>query len=129
MKKILIVQEGQWGDLKPGDYQDFIDTLVRVLSKAEREFDSYLGKKGEKEAVIEVVATSAEAEVEIHQQGIDVVIFISRSMETVAERLAKTFPKTRMIVITGLIPAGKVVWVNKISASSGEFLRKIVFSS
>ncbi len=132
MKRIIIIQEGQWGSLKHEDYQDFVDYLVNILSNIKREFDGCFSKKGEKEAVVEVVATSAEAEAQIRQQAanarIDIVIFVSRDMSTTAERFAKMFPKTKIMVFTGLIPDGQVVWVDKKWLMSPEILKNIVLS-
>lgn len=128
MKKVLFVSEGQWGTAEPQEYRDLIDIYVCCLSAAKREFSSCSGKKGDKEAVVQVMATSAEAEEKIREERINVVIFISRSMGDVAKKLAEIFPSTKIIVLTGLIPEGEVIWVNKAWISDPQFLTKIVLS-
>jgi len=75
------------------------------------------------------VATAARSEEIIKSapinDSITAVVFISRGMEKEAERIAKAYPKVRVIVFTGLIPEGKVIWVKKATVDI-ETVRKIV---
>lgn len=116
MKRVIIVEEGQWGGVKAEDYRSVINLYREVLETAEVPSLSVQGKK-EKAAEVQVVATVAEAEKKIKEaplnQMIDVVVFISRGQEFTAERFAKTYPRTRIVVFTGLIPEGKIIWVDK----------------
>jgi len=126
MKRVLIVKEGQWGSVKPEEYEEQIELYQRILDEAK-------DYKGEKAAKVEVVATAEKAEKIIKtaplNDKIDVVIFISRGMEWIAEKFAATYPRTRVIVFTGLIPEGKVIWLQKSATIGGETIRDIVLHS
>lgn len=125
MKRVLIVQEGQWGSVQKDDYQKFTDWCVEILSDVKT-------AAGEKEAIVEVVATAAEAEVKIRLEALnqktDVVIFLSRSMGGIAKEFTAKFPEKKIIVFTGLIPKDQVIWINKLWISSRLTLREIVLS-
>ena len=113
MKRVLIVKEGQWGDMKPEEYQPLINYFQQTLEKAEL---PSLYQEGRKEKTVEVriIETAQDAEKILKTEGADAVLFISRGMEFTAERLATLYPRTRVIVFTGLIPERKVIWINKI---------------
>lgn len=113
MKKVLIVKEGQWGDIKPEEYQLLINYFQRTLKKVE--FPSlYQEGRKEKAAEVRIIEATQDAEKILKTEGADAVLFISRGMEFTAERLATLYPKTRVIVFTDLIPERKVIWIDKI---------------
>ena len=132
MKRVIIVKEGQWGGIKEEDYLPLVNLYREVLERAEVPGPYGDGKK-EKAARVEVVATVAEAEKKIKEaplnQRIDVVVFISRGVEVEAERLAKSYPKTRIVVFTGLIPEGKIIWVDKAHCADPKMIENIVLHS
>ena len=109
MEKVLIVREGQWGSVEKETYEVFIQTVQEAIQEVETT------RHGEKEKAAEVVLVeSAEmAKVMIKTREIAAVVFISRGMELQAERLAQKYPRTRVVVFTGLIPEGKVRWIDK----------------
>lgn len=125
MQKVLIVLEGQWGSVKPESYKDTVEAFKLALDKAKVS----LGGEEEKAAETTIVETVKEAEELVRRGGIHVLMFISRGMERKAEELAARYPKTRIIVATGLIPEGKVVWLNKWWLSSGDNIREIILNA
>lgn len=125
------MQEGQWGLVKPEDYKEQISLYQQTLDEEEEPYGSEGRQVGFRRAAeVRVVATANEAEKIIKtaplNERIGVVIFISRGMERIAEKLAATYPKTKVIVFTGLIPEGKVIWVSKAWATSPEAIQNIV---
>jgi hypothetical protein len=131
LKRVIIVAEGQWGQLKPEDYQPQIEMFRRVLEEAEEPYGSEGRQVGTRKTIqVQVAKTVAEAEMMIKDAAIDtrpeVVIFISRGMEAIAERFAAIYPKIKIIVLTGLIPEGKVIWVHKGWLLGSKFLQNIV---
>lgn len=119
MKRVFIVAEGQWGSVRPEEYQGQIRLYQEILSEAE---DS----EGKKAALVTIVDTIQEAERKLKEEGADVVVFISRGVEKDAERIARENPRTRVVVFTGLIPEGKVVWVSKAHAADRKTIQSIV---
>lgn len=117
-KRVLIVKEGQWGIVSPESYQDQIEMYKEILDRAK-------DTEGNRMAMVEIVATAAEAERRAKTEA-DIVIFISRGMEKEAERFAKAFPRIKVIVFTGAIPEGKVIWVNKGYAADTKTIQNIV---
>lgn len=121
-KRVLIVAEGHWGEVR--DYRDMIESYRRILAAAE--VTKFSGNGTEKEAIVEVVETAKEAEREINCGGIYAIIFISRGMEMFAEKFAATYPKIKVVVFTGLIPYGKVIWIDKMWATEPQVVQRIV---
>ncbi len=111
-KRVFIVKEGHWGSVEPKEYLEQIEIFKEVIESAE---DS-LGKKL---AQVTIIETAKEAQEKV--TGSDAVIFISRGMERVAEKMASENPRVRVVVFTGLIPKGKVIWFDK-----GWFDRKAI---
>ncbi|MDO8424364.1 MAG: hypothetical protein Q7S70_00310 [bacterium] len=128
MLRVLIVQEGQWGSVPKENYLEIVEMYKRVLEEAEESCGSE-GKK-QKEAEVTIVATASDAERIIKgaplNTEVNAVVFVSRDMEDVAEILAATYPKLRVVVFTGLIPDGKVVWVSKAWAADSRSIQNIV---
>lgn len=118
MKTIFIVKEGQWGLVNPEDYQKQIEFYKSILEAAK---DS----RGEKKARVKIVATAEEAERRAGMEA-DVVVFISREMEVAAEKLAKNLPRIKVVVFTGAIPKGKVIWVDKAGTADRKMIQQIV---
>lgn len=115
MQKVLIVKEGRWV-VKTESYQELVEMYKKVLDRAEDE--------GNKMAMVEIIGTAKEAEKRAEMA--DVVVFVSRGMEDEAEKLAKAFPRLKVIVFTGDIPQSKVIWVNKTWATEPETIQNIV---
>ncbi|PJA63867.1 MAG: hypothetical protein CO160_01665 [Candidatus Portnoybacteria bacterium CG_4_9_14_3_um_filter_43_11] len=117
-QRVFIVKEGQWGLMKPEEYESIIKLYKEVLERAE-------DTKGNKMAEVEVVETTKEAVKRANMEA-DVVVFISRGMEEEAEKLASAYPRIKVVVFTGAIPQGKVIWVNKACAAGMETIQNIV---
>ncbi len=120
-KRVLIVKEGQWGWVEPEEYQELIKLYTGILEEAKDSLGNQL-------AQVTIVDTIKEAEARIRMEA-DVVVFVSRGVEEEAERIAREHPKIRVIVFTGLIPGGKVVWVQKTWAASRESIQNIILYS
>lgn len=117
-KRVFIVKEGSWGSVKAESYQKQIETYQRYLDEA-RDF------RGKKAAQVTVVNTAEEAEKRVKMEA-DVVVFISKGMEREAEKIARENPRVRVIVFTGDIPEGKIVWALKSAAADRELIQDIV---
>ena len=117
-QRVFIVKEGQWGSVKPEEYKSIIELYKRVLERA-------LDARGNKMATVEIIETAKEAEKRAEMEA-DVVVFISCGMGEEAERFAKSFPRIKVIVFTGDIPKGKVIWVSKGWAADSKTIQNIV---
>lgn len=132
MKRVIIVGEGTWGQATPGDYKDLVELFRDSLGGAVDSYSIPGSDQAENEKIfrVEVVATAVEAEQIIKSaalnQPIEKVIFVSRGMELIAERLAATYPQIRVIIFSGLVPEGKIVWVNKSVIHDSNTLKDIV---
>jgi uncharacterized protein involved in cysteine biosynthesis len=125
MKRVLIVKEGHFGEVKQEEYAEEIELFRHALEVAE--VPSLIGReKKEKAAKVEVVETAQEVEKILSREKVDAVVFISRGMESSAEKIASSYPKTRITVFTGLIPDGKVVWVDKTWITGKEIIQRPV---
>jgi len=122
MKKVLICKDGGWGMVKPDEYQDLIDILKRVLEDVTV---PGLNGKIEKAAEIKVVTTEEVEKILKSGTHVDTLVFFSRGKERIAENIAAAYPRTKVVVFTGLLPEGKVVWVEKRTLSI-ETIQKIV---
>jgi len=123
MKSVLIVGTQGWNQLEPKDYADFI-TAVKGALEAEVQVGNNVREPA---AEVEVVANPQEAEAHLRSgRRINSVVFVSRGEQEHAERLAKMFPRTRMTILTGLIPDGLVVWVSKHWIGSSDSIREHV---
>lgn len=116
--RVFLVKEGCWGEMKPEDYQVQIEMYRQILEEAKDTQES-------KAAEVTVIDTIEEAEKRLKMEA-DVVVFISRGVEREAERIARENPNVRVIVFTGLIPKGKVIWVDKAMTMSRETIEDIV---
>lgn len=78
------------------------------------------------------MATAVEAEEKIRRevlnQKTDVVIFMSRDMGWWAKKFAAAFPEKKILVFTGLVPEGEVIWVDKWLIADPQNLRDIVLN-
>lgn len=125
MKRVLIVKEGHFGDVKPESYMEQIENFRHAIEAAEVPSLYRHGEK-EKAAEVQVVETAQEAEKTLSRERVSAVVFIFRGMEHSAERLACLYPEARIVVFTGLIPKGKVVWIDKMWATTRETIQNVV---
>ena len=93
MKLIIIVQEGEWGDLKreKGDYNSSEALLVATLS--DMEGVSVMTRETSDEA-LEEIGRASDAE--------GTLIFTTRGMFSTASEIKALRPELRVVVITGL---------------------------
>ena len=117
-KRVFIVREGSWGQVTDEEYGEQVEMYKDILAGVK---DNY----GNEEAVVEVIETIAEAERRVSLEA-DKVVFISRGAEQAAERIAKANPHVRVVIFSGLIPDGKVVWAHKISTANPKMITNIV---
>jgi len=131
MKRVLIVEEGRWGNTSKENYKDQLDMFRELLDRVMVPIHGVEGKGIDyvKAIDVEVVPTAKEAEEIIKtapvNQRVDAIIFISRGMEIPAGKIATDHPKTKVIVLTGDVPEGKVFWVDK-GRLAQEFLKNII---
>lgn len=123
MKRVAMVFAGEWGMARrsEGYYYEFEDMLFQAIDGATRHNSS--GQEREKVAEVQRFGSSSEALEWLNGEG--AIIYTTRGMEWEAETAAKKHPRLRVILITGLIPGGKVVYVQKDWALSEEVLTSI----
>ena len=121
--KVAIIKAGEWGKLSQagGDYDHFTRQLQDTLDEAEQK--RWTGGK-EKAAEVKVVKNVDEARAWLSGKG--VAIFLTRGMQYVAEALAKESPKMRVLVFTGLLPEGKVIYISKDWTTSIDRIKEFV---
>ena len=112
-KRVVIVQEGEWGHLERESYDHWIQHIVDELGRVKE----YGGFK------VQVVATHNDV-LEIFKNGHRpaVIIYVSRGMQQMAEEISAMYPQTRIMVFTRQIPEGKVIWIDKIWLGSKNLL-------
>ncbi len=112
MQKVVIVASGGWGDLKPQDYRQFIEEHLKAdLEEANKKYDQM--KIENLKFSVEEAETSEEAVKRLAGSHNGFLVYVTRSKELEAEKVAKENPHLKVIVFTGLIPDGKVRYVNK----------------
>jgi hypothetical protein len=119
-KRVFIVKEGRWGTVKPEVYREQIEMYQRYLDEA-KDF------QGKKAAQVTVVDTAEEAEKRVKMEA-DVVVFISKGMEREAEKMARENQRVRVVVFTGDIPEGKIVWALKSTTAGRGLIQDIVLN-
>ncbi len=122
--KVAIIDAGEWGSLRHanGDYSDFVKHLERAAGGARR----WEGSTTSPAADVKVVASVDEARSWLGGDG--VAIFISRGMVRAAKALASAYPRMHVILFTGLVPEGEVVFIDK-RWFEPRFLERIIESS
>ena len=123
MKRVVIVKEGEWGTLRQarGDYNAWIGLLERAIKDA-----------GD-EATVDLIRTFMEAEAEVKKGRVDVLVFISRGMINVAEKIKKAWPALRVVIFSGLPPqeeclTQEIVLVDKADIRGPGDIRRVVLS-
>ena len=118
--KVAIVKAGEWGDLRQGkgDYDSVIERLEVALREAKRAIDS------QPAAAVQVVQSTQEALSWVMGSG--TIVYISRGMIREAEKVAAEHLSVRVVLLTGLLPEGRVVFVNKTWISSAEQVENVV---
>lgn len=103
--KVVIVKEGRWGSVSPGDYSRVIKMCERILRGAGAE--------------VCIVETAQDAREILRLGKVVSVIFVSRGAYPEAGSLAKDFPDLKVIILSGLDPLPEelrkknVVWLQK----------------
>lgn len=115
IQRVMIVCGGQWGSPPPPE--EVVELYRKVIGEA-RDF------KGKPEAEITAVDSAEEAEKKAKEA--DVVVFLTRSAEVIAERIARNNPQLKVVVFAREIPPGKVIWVNRGLSADSETIRSIV---
>ncbi|MDP3762900.1 MAG: hypothetical protein Q8Q97_02405 [bacterium] len=104
--RVAIVNEGEWGAVKreEGDYDEFAGTLEKCLTEA-------TWSDGNKKAEVKVVKNSEEALSWLQNAG--AMIFVTRGMLWKAKEIAQKHRHIRVVLFTGLIPEGEVIFAEK----------------
>lgn len=125
-KKVIIVNAGGFGELsaKKGDYDGIIAPIKEAL---EEEQESSFGTGKEKPAEVTVVKTLKEAEEKVAFGSLgyaNVVVFITRGMLSEAKKIKATYPRVKVVVMTGLLPEDEVVLIDKTWLCSRRSIRE-----
>jgi len=104
--KVAIVNEGEWGSVKreEGTYDTFASDLEKYLTEA-------TWSDGDKRAKVKVVKNSEEALSWLQNAG--AMIFVTRGMLWKAKEIAQKHRHIRVVLFTGLIPEGEVIFAEK----------------
>ncbi len=106
MTKVAIVNA--WGLSLLNASEENYDILARSIQDLlEREKDS----RDESAAEVRVVATTADALKWVEGRG--TIVYVTRGKSREAKRTAEGNPKLKVLVLTGLLPEGEVIFVPK----------------
>ncbi len=128
-RRVVFVAQGSWGDVREDDpcYTSQAEGLRQIVEAARRH-DPDSGKEVPA-ATFEVVTNIAALREQCGRYPRpDVVIFRSRGMLDAAREIVRVYPRVRVIVYTGLIPEGEVIFVEKGWILDDAVLRSILFS-
>lgn len=111
-KKVCVVKGYTWGIVSQDSADETVETMASSLRRATvKDYSS-----GE-----EVLAADVEVvdRVELDQRlgrfpVPDVVVFPSRGAVEAAKRIAAQMPRMKVVVLTGAIPDGEVLFVDKL---------------
>lgn len=127
-KKVIFVNEGGWGDFSAsnGDYDKIIASFSKKLEKMTQ--PAAVVSEREKVATAVTVKSTDEAIQMMEQEDIDSLVFFSRSMISKAREVKKSYPRTRVVVFTGLIPDDEVIIASKgwIGLDSDALFKEII---
>ena len=112
MKKVVIVTAGGWGAVKPEDYSGFIQTLKEELDEANEAHKKRRDTSENKYDVSEA-GTTEDALKLLNSRREGILIFVSRAKEHEAEKIAEEHPRLEVFLFTGLIPEGRVRYIDK----------------
>ncbi len=106
---VVVVTSGQWGSVTPAEYKDFADII-----KDELEAESRRRQAGSERGLTVLLAPTVEEALEkFNVGGSGSLIFLSRSEASRAEEIAAQYPRLQVVLFTGLIPEGKVIYISK----------------
>lgn len=110
-KVVLMVKGFTWGIVKQADADTTADIFVRELRSAM--VHDPKTKENHRAAMVDVVHyNELEQRLGTHPNP-DIVVFPSRGAVVVARRLAAERPRLKIVVLTGKIPDGEVLFVDK----------------
>ena len=89
-KKVIIVKQGYWGDMREGEYEAMISLLER--------------RSVDEGVEVKLAPTFADAQDLLKQEEASSLVFISRGMLHEARQIKDNYPKLRVVVFTGLLP-------------------------
>ena len=114
MQRVAIVNAGEWGDMKQsrGDYDLLVEELEGIL------------KEAKPAAQVSVVPSTQDA---LYWVGTDIgcIVYITRGMTREAKKVTAEHPDIRVVLFTGLLPEGEVVFVKK-GCASAAYIEDIV---
>lgn len=110
LQKVALVKAGEWGSKRQdkGDYDELVERLTNIVEEARQEAGPDRCKI--KAAKSYVAGSTQEALSWLGGHG--VIVFVSRVMATEAKEVASKHPGIRVILFTGLIPEGEVVFIS-----------------
>jgi hypothetical protein len=135
VEKIVIVNEGQWGEVKRSEYDEIANRLQISLERAinalnERRVEMKLDKEFIEVIVVKNSAVTTELFSALNCTGM--IIFLTRGMQYKAQEFANKFGKRgiKVLCYTGLIPEDAVIYIGKGwdrgGFSEGEFMLEIM---
>lgn len=122
MKKVAIVSQGEWGTVSraKGSYDYFERYLHEIADLAVEGPEPDRRKAAESQIFISLENALGWL------NGYGVMVFTTRGMEAKAEEIAQKHPDIRVILFSGLIPSGRVVYVDKGWDLPSKVLEKIL---
>ena len=121
--KVAIVKAGEWGILSQaeGDYDYLVERLTDTVDQA----TTGSGPDASKAAESRVVGSTKEALSWLGRRG--VIVFVSRGMCREAQQVASEYPGIRVVLFTGLVPEGEVIFISKGWGLDHEQVERVLF--
>jgi len=127
-QRVVIVNEGAWGEVTKESYDSFVRFIKREIERAMRRYPSSGEEKKRAESVI-VVESTDEAIKRLDMNDVDILIFNSRGMIPEAREIKRKYRRLKVILLTGLIPDDEIILMDKgwIASLGSSVLKTIVF--
>ena len=123
--RVVIVTAGQWGAATKEDYAFWVDLLKERL-----EGENVRRRKAQvREFEVELAESADDGLAKLKDRGGRFLVFLSRSETEQAEQIANENHHIRVFVLTGLIPPGKVVYLEKSWLGANPELTESMFST
>lgn len=103
--RVLAVLEGTWGLVTQAEAASLVRTIMESLQSH--------GRQHEVEVTVDFAETLAEVPTLLAQTRYGLVVFNSRGILDQARAIKAKFPRTKMALMTGVIPREELVIVNK----------------
>lgn len=127
-ERIVIVRQSAWGGVKKETYDSQINLIKEALEEATEKY-YHQGKERERKRAksVEVVDTIEEVWKKAKRDEMNILIFLSAGRASEARAIKEKYRHLKVLILTGLIPDGEIIWVSKRWASEMKILKTIVF--